>query len=548
MALDEMIEQLSFGRTLPRLETCLGLFVSPEAMFLSEVKLDGNRPQTVHLVPLPVPGGEASSVSKTRTVGTLNTEFLGEQDKLLAIMKKALEGTHWNSKHIMVTLSHHFGLLRYFAMPAIDRRFWKTAVPAEAKKYVPIPFGSLSHDYQIRQIGPGPDRKPRMGALFGVTHMQNITNLRSIVDKLGLTLIGTELAPGSVERVWDCLGGDPTHQPYAQVHFDGGHVRILISEGGLPIFFREVVLSADATVMDRRKVDLNGCIDFTRKQIGSAGPSSIRLSGNIGDMAAWRDAFTQDLGREVSFVDVDKALGLRGGKWGGYAAIGAGMRALVPTSISLDLGGMGRITDEDRRVATAILILSTILAAVLLVVGVFRYVSAEFKARQLKTLKSDTETFETFRGKTAAEIEGEIVNMRNQVNSLGAVAQPQVPLTRLMEAITEVIPRSAWITDIIYDNPLATGARQQARKLTINGKVSDRSRAIEQDVAYKFGEKLRLDQRFEKGLKACNQPEVKFSERQGGGEAVGSSEALGAKELNATTFSITCRSEKEKSN
>jgi Tfp pilus assembly PilM family ATPase len=194
MALDEMIEQLSFGRTLPRLDTCLGLYVSPDSMFLSEVKLEGNRPQTLHLVPLPVPGGEAASVSKTRTVGTLNTEFLGEQEKLLAIMKKALGGTHWGSKHIMVTLSHHFGLLRYFAMPAIDRRFWKTAVPAEAKKYVPIPFGSLSHDYQVRQIGPGPDKKPRMGALFGVTHVQNVANLKTLVEKLGLTLIGTELA------------------------------------------------------------------------------------------------------------------------------------------------------------------------------------------------------------------------------------------------------------------------------------------------------------------------------------------------------------------
>jgi hypothetical protein len=38
----------------------------------------------------------------------------------------------------MVTLSHHLGLLRYFAMPAIDRRFWKTSVPLEAKKYIPI--------------------------------------------------------------------------------------------------------------------------------------------------------------------------------------------------------------------------------------------------------------------------------------------------------------------------------------------------------------------------------------------------------------------------
>ena len=400
------------------------------------------------------------------------------------IIKTAMGEHKLSSKHVMVTLSHHFGILRYFTLPSIDRRFWKTALPAEAKKYIPINFATLVNDFQVVPVPPGPDKRPKLGVLFGVTPRNNMDSIRELVTKLGLQLVGVELAPVSTERLWDTL--EPVSEPYAQVHFDGGHVRILVSEEGIPIFFRDVFLPEGATVMDRRKVDLNGCIDFARKQIGTAGPTSIRLSGHIGDMAAWREAFSQDLGREVTVLDVDKSLGLRGGQWGGYAAIGAGMRALATSNVSLDLAGAGRVSEEDRRAATMILFLSFALSGLLLVVGLIRYASAGSKARQLRVMQADAEISEAFKDKSVADIEAEIEEMRKKAESFGALTVSQVPLTRLLEAIAEDIPRSAWITGIDYDNPLAYAGKRHSRTLTIRGKVVDSGRAIEQATLIRF--------------------------------------------------------------
>lgn len=547
MALEETIEQLSFGRSIPRIDSCIGLYLSPEVLFLAEVKMSGDRPQVLHLVRLPVPGTPESSAKTTRTIGTLNTEFLDHQEQVQAILKKAMSDIKWTSKHVMVTLSHHFGILRYFAMPAIDRRFWRTAVPAEAKKYVPIPFATLNCDFQVQDVGVGPDKKPRMGALFGVSHKKNLVNIQRLAKSIGLTVVGTELAPCSVERLWDRVS--PTNgDPYAQVHFDGGHIRILISDGSVPIFFREVFLADDATVLDRRKVDLAGCIDFTRKQIGSPGPKNVRISGRIGEMENWRKAFAQDLGREVQIQDTDKLLGLRGGLWGGYAAVGTALRHLAPTPLNLDLSTVGKISDEDRRAATTILAISGILAGILLLLGLIRFGQYQMKFRKLASIKSNTMVFEAFSGKTAYEIENMMADMKLKSGALGSIVRQRVTLTRVYEVLAELIPESAWLTDIAYANPISVGrGRGQPRNIIISGRVIDQSRAQEQDTAYRFAEKLRKDKDFTKAFKAI-EIEVKAPGKTPGRRKIQrtAEKALQERMRNATEFRIKCLSRKVK--
>lgn len=551
MALDEAIEQLSFGRSLPRLESCLGLFISPEVIFLAEVRLSSGKPQVLHLVRLPVPAG-AAAAKTTRAVGSLNTEFLADEQLVLGILQKAIKDIAWSAKHVVVTLSHHFGILRYFAMPAIDRRFWKTAVPAEAKKYVPLPFATLSHDFQVAELPMGADRKPRMGALFGVTQKQNLDNLRVLMEKLGLTLIGTELAPCSVERLWDAVDPAAAQAPYAQVHFDGGHVRILISDGGVPIFFREVFLSNDATVLDRRKVDLGGCIDFTRKQIGSAGPQRVRVSGRINDLPAWQQALSQDMNTQVAYLDIDQALGLKGGQWGGYAAAGAALRHLASTPLTLDLSAVGKISDEDRRAATTILAMSGAFAAVLILIGAYRFAIIQMKSRQLAQLRGDPEIQAAFAGKQSTDIEAMMDQMQQKVRSLGSLTRTRVPLTRLLESVSEEIPQGAWIHQLEYKNPIELGGRgrSEPRSLSLTGKVIDESLAVEQDVAYKFADKLRRDEEFKKAFGSNIEIAIEAQKAQAEGEnprTLDPEEAIKRRLRQATGYRIICLSAKERS-
>ncbi|MFH2203921.1 MAG: hypothetical protein ABIJ96_12445 [Elusimicrobiota bacterium] len=552
MNIDEQIEQLSFGRSLPRMSSCLGMFLSPTAIFLAEVSLTGAKPKVLHLVRLPIPGADDSQM--TKGIGSLNTEFLADQEKLQALLKKAITDVKWGSKFLMVSLSHHFGILRYFAMPAIDRRFWKTAVPAEAKKYVPIPFATLSHDFLVHDLEPGADRRPRMGALFSVTQKQNLENLKVLTEAVGLQLVGVELAPCSVERLWDRLDIAAAGSPYAQVHFDGGHIRILISDQGLPIFFREIFLPQDATVMDRRKVDLAGCINFTKKQIGSQPPEKVRLSGRIGDMGAWLQAFSQDLSRKVEYQDTDKELGLKGGQWGAYAAVGTAVRHLGTTPLTLDLSASGKISDEDRQAAKTILLLSAMVAAVFLVIGSFRFMMYAVKAREFNAMKSQGAILQEFEGKTANDIQYLMSNMKKGAQEFGSLTATRLPLTNIAEKIAELIPEAAWISDFNYTNPVSMGGAGgkntvQPRTLNLTGNVIEHSVSMEQDIAYSFAKRLQEDKDFSKAFQSIS---IEVSRPQLS-EAPNKSKAVRNEEQNiknqlkrASRFTIECLSMKRK--
>ncbi|HBL17886.1 MAG: hypothetical protein A2X36_16095 [Elusimicrobia bacterium GWA2_69_24] len=534
MGLQESVDQLSFGRSIPKMDTCLGIYLSQEVLFLTELRLEGGKPKVLHLLRLPVPG-DAAGKQQTKTLGTLNTDFLSDHEKLVRVLQKAISDVGWKSKNVVVSLSHQFGILRYFTLPAIDRRFWKSAVPVEAKKYIPIPFASLLHDYQVRSVPPGSDRKPRLGCLFGVTHRKNVDGIQAIMQKLGLTLVGVELAPCSVERLWDTLDPAATKAPYAQVHFDGGHVRILVSEEGIPIFFRDVFLPEGATVMDRRKVDLNGCIDFTRKQLGAGDPKKVRMSGTLPDKAAWQEAFSQDVGQQVIYQETDQMLGLRGGQWGGYAAIGAALRYLGPTALGMDLSAVGKITDDDRRTALSILGAAAILAAIFLIIGGFRYAVFFSKRRVVEGLAAQGAIAEAFRGKTSDEIESMITGMRNKVGSMGAVSAQNVPLTEILAAVAETIPDSAWVLDLNYDNPSSVkGGKPAPRTLNITGSVADKSRAMEQDIAYRFATNLKEHKRFAESLPYV-EPEVEAPRETTAGEGTAAA---------PTSFRMRCASEK----
>ncbi|TBR22317.1 hypothetical protein EPO15_08320 [bacterium] len=537
MSLADSIEQLSFGRSLPRIDSCLGLYLAPDAIYLSEVKAEKGRPQVLHLLKLPMP---AAAAKATRTAGTLSAEFLPDVDKVAAVVSKALGEGSWKSKHVMVTLSSEFAILRYFTMPYIDRRFWKSAVPVEAKKYIPIAFTTLALDYQVYVLPPGADKKPRLGALFGVTQKKSLESLRQLVTKLGLTLVGTELAPVSVERLWDAVIPDTVGSPYAQVHFDGGQIRTIVSDKGVPVFYREALLADDATVMDRRKVDLVACVDHTRKTTSLSELKSVRVSGQIGDIKAWQDAFAQDLGQPVAYQDVDKLLGLRGGQWGGYACIGAALRHLIEGPLTMDLSAIGKISDEDRRAATTILALGGVFAAYFLLVGGFRtYTLSSQQAELRRIMNSGGGVYAAFKGKRAEDISITINSMRDKINSFGALTAQQTPLTRIFEIVAERIPDSAWVQDFKYQNPLSLDGKPSVRTLELSGGVSDKSRAIEQEVAYRFGDNLRADKRFTEAFLAI-EPSVEAPRTEGAASAEDAAKK-------PTTYSIKCASQKARS-
>ncbi|MBI3553311.1 MAG: pilus assembly protein PilM [Elusimicrobia bacterium] len=489
MALEEIIDVLAFGVTAPRVSSCLGLYLSPETVYISETHIEKGKAVVDHLVRIPVPAPEGVKAPGGPTTATLNTDFLMDNAKLSALIRQSMSQVRWNSKDVMVTLSHHLGLLRYFAMPAVERRFWKSAVPLEAKKYIPIPFEVLSHDYQVVPLGPDANNKPRQGALVAVTQRKNLANITALLESLGLNLIGMEVAPCSVLRLWETLEKSSAGKTHCQVHFDGGNIRILLADKGLPVFFRELFLGADAAMTDFRKVDLGGCVAFAQKQLGVGNLGQLRVSGAASALSSWAEAFTQEVGAKAVVQDTAALLGIKGGDWGGYASIGASIKNLAPSPMNLDLGKVGKVTDDERRTARDILGLTGGVALILALFGVFNTLLYEYKARELKAYKREPEIEGIFAGKKDTDIQDMLRLMQTQMDmSKSLDPDSGLKVTSVLKDVTESLPDKVWLTNFSLRNGLinATGALD----LNLSGHAVAATLQQEQDLCFAYRDRL----------------------------------------------------------
>jgi hypothetical protein len=487
--IDQMIDQLAFGKAQQASGPCLGLYLSPETVYIAETRPGkGGAIAVDHLVRIPIP---AEGKAATGTM-TMSTDFLSDPLKVGGLIRQSMSQIRWNSKNVVVTLSHHLGLLRYFPMPPMERRFLRTSVPIEAKKYIPIPFDALAHDFQAETMPPDAQGKPRLGVLIAVTQNKNLANISALLTSLGLNLIGLEVAPCSVLRLWDTIEPAKAPAPFVQAHFDGGSIRIMICDRGLPVFFREVFLGGAASLDDQRKVDMTGCLSFAQKQLGLTGISKIKLSGTPATLGPWKDAFTAETGVPAEIQDTAKLLSIKGGDWGGYAAIGASTRASVKSSVTIDLAAKDRVGEDERQVARDIIIVGVLAAAIIAGVGIFQATTYNQRAKELNNYKVEPDVKASLQGLSPGDITAKLTEMRDQLQRLRSVTGvKRAPLSTVLRDIVELMPDNMWLVKISVSDPL--GDDKARLDLSLRGRVRGATGAEEQDAAFQFKETLLKD-------------------------------------------------------
>jgi Tfp pilus assembly PilM family ATPase len=538
--LDDLVEQLAFGTEPGKGATCLGLYLAPDVVYLSETHVAGGKLVVDHMVRIPIP----SDGKGPGATATMNTDFLADPAKIAGLIRQSMSQLRWNSKNVRVTLSHHLGLLRYFAMPAMERRFLRSAVPLEAKKYIPIPFDLLAHDYAAAPLPSESGGKARVGVLIAVTQKKNIENVMGLLAQLKLNLIGLEVAPVSVLRMWQAAEPPKDGSAYAHVHIDGGSVRIVVIDRGVPVFFREVFLGEDATVGDMRKIDLSGCLSFVQKQLGLSGVSRLDVSGSLASLPALAEAFAAETGLKAAIQDTPKLLGVKTGDWGGYASLGASVQPPLNAPSPLNLAAIGRVTDEERQTARDILILGAVFAVFFVVMGVVKMVTYSYHAQELhkyeKLLPPDIAL--SLAGLAPAQIDNQLKDMQAQLTQLRAVinGSRHLNVSTVLKEIIDAMPEKLWIDHLNIANDLVNS--DKPFDVVLGGHVQDKSVADEQALAFNFKEALIKNPLLGKSF------EISISVQKAGDtevmQAAQDSKALAAMLEKRTQFQLELRAKK----
>jgi type IV pilus assembly PilM-like protein len=463
--------------------------LGPDVVYLSETHVSDGKLVVDHMVRIPIPA-DGKGAGGT---ATMNTDFLADPTKIAGLIRQSMSQLRWNTKNVRVTLSHHLGLLRYFAMPAMERRFLRSAVPLEAKKYIPIPFDLLAYDYAAAPLPPtDAGGKKRTGILIAVTQKKNIEHVQGLLALLKLNLVGLEVAPCSVLRLWQAADPQKDSSAYAHVHIDGGNVRIMVIDRNVPVFFREVFLGEDASLSDMRKIDLSGCLSFVQKQLGLGGVSRLHVSGNLPDLSGLADAFGQETGLKVSIQDTPKLLSVKNADWGGYASLGASTQPPEAAPQALNMAAIGRVTDEERQTARDILIAGVVAACILAGAGLLKTATYAYHAQDLHKYqkKLDPGAAMAFTGLQSPGIEGLLREMQQQLGQLHSVVagNRRLKISEVLKEIIDSMPEKVWLEHISITNDLV--ASNKPFTVVLGGHVQDQSVMEEQALAFNFKESL----------------------------------------------------------
>jgi Tfp pilus assembly PilM family ATPase len=502
----------------PKLSTCIGLYIAPDSVQLASASISEGKAVVgkVVSVPLPKPPApeESPEAAKKRTF--FATEFLSNKEALTHAIGRGVEELGARTHDVVVSLSPQLSIVRYFLMPPVEKRFWKTSVPLEAKKYIPFPLEGIANDYQVTPP-VSEAKKGMMGVLLGVTPQPVLEQIVQIIRAAGLNPVAMEPSHCSALRFWGnsgALGEDG--QAQIRVHFDAARAYVILTSRGLPLLCREVDLPQDEYALSQKKLDLASALDFAERYLGIEQISKVRVTGT-GEISQRSAMITKEIDLPVEREAAGVLPNVREASWGACAAAGSALRNLSPTPVAVDFTQTGRMREEDKTLiliwvaGLGVFLLFTMLA----LVNEFRIVG--FK-KELVRLTRKAAVAGVTQGMTASDLRSKIDGMATLVGAMEMMTR-KPPVAAKLQELADVIPPSVWLENIQYSDSLTIGEAAK-RSMQIAGAAEYGSRERDIEVGNEFKEALSKDAVFFNGF---NRIDISYSgsSMMGAGNAAG---------------------------
>ncbi|MCM2267441.1 MAG: hypothetical protein NDI60_06645 [Elusimicrobiales bacterium] len=514
----------------------LGIYISPKEISIAQVRVGkDSRPEPEHLVKFPT--GFAVKEGMLRPL-SLNHEFFSEKASWITPFKQAIKSVGWDSSMAVVTLSSQFSILRYFVMPAIERRFWSKSIPLESKKYIPVSFEEVVYDFNAVPVDGG----KKLGVLFGLTQRKSVEFITEILKAANLTLAAVEINSVSMERLFG-FADQKDHDAKGYIHFSGNSTLMLFSHGNFPVLYRETESDSGGTMNERKRLDVKGAVQFVDRYVGGKDYKTIMLSGDgaeVSKPAAEREAAPI----AVETWDCAKACGLKNNDAAAVFAVGAALRERVESRLKLDISGVSTAAALEKEVQSYVWNITFILGGFMLLLSLISQVRLFVISSQLSSLNSKVSGVAELEGSDPDAIRSKIERLQSDVKMLSTLIADTDPLAPKLSALVDQIPPELWMVDLQYTSPLGVSeVLGGATELKLIG-----------ETFLKGETKLRAVDIFTKGLKATEEFKAFASPRgrmdsttdseggqQGGARPLGE-ESAGPR---PTGFSVMCVSKRQ---
>jgi Tfp pilus assembly PilM family ATPase len=420
----------------------LGIYIEPGAITIVQSRPVSGKTEIEHLVKIPTSFSFKEGIMRPLS---LNNEFFSEKAAWVAAFKQAVKKTSWATTRATVTFSQHFGILRYFVMPFVDRKYWGKSIPIESKKYIPVAFEEVIYDFTATPLEEG----KKLGVIFGLTQRKTVEFLINVFTEAGLQLTSLEMSACSMERLFAYL--DPKeHDDKAYVHFSGETSCMLLSSSGFPVLYRETDFSStsSSSLSERKRLDVKSAFQFVSRYAGGKEYKKLLLSGDSAE--AWQGMASAESPVPVEIWAPLVPAGLKTAEQSQLFALGASLSGPVPGKVRLDMTGLSAGSAVEQKVTRYVWTVTSVIASFFLLLAAINHARIYVLNSEIAGIMSQVGDVTEFQNHTEESIRDVIEKGSAETRMLRSLFSDKEVLAPKIQALGDAIPGDLWAQSISY--------------------------------------------------------------------------------------------------
>ncbi len=493
--------------------TAIGVYASGRSVFIAEVVNQFGRNKITKSAEETIPGAIAG----------------GEDVALAQAMKKAFTKAAIQRRPVTLSVPENESMVRYFEMPLLPKKEWKTSVRFEAQKYVPFDLRELATDYKISID----KRNSKMRIMFFAMRKEVLESRLEAIRGAGFNVRSVE--PSSVSMMRCFYPDKPRNDVPVQAYVDpknDGTVNIVIGKPNLMLMARHCVVTRFSETQEKTRPipeailpDLQLSFNYFYKNFKDQKVISIVVAGEEGgpDAATW----TKLAKSEFEILGNVKNPILKYGISGDYhpevaTAAGAaisGFSSNVNWKINLvepaerkkkaAVSGLSSVSTFDKETVQKYVL--TEAAVFIVLFGILQFATQSHLSSKQKAInaiqRGYSDQMAAFAALPVPELEMKRNELQKKKTYLDDLIKNRIYCTTKLTEVAKLVPRSVQLERLVYSD-MDNKEQPNVLFVELQGSVLGRGEQGFLEVD-KFLNSMSQDADFMKGLEALRVASIK---------------------------------------
>ncbi len=401
--------------------------------------------------------------------GAKDIEDEARDEYILEAMKRLFKENDINPLRLVLGLPSREVMVRYFQMPRMPRKEWRSAINFEATRYIPFRMEDVVSDFKV--FGSSSNT---MDVVFVVVRQNVIERFVKLVEKSGVKSVIVEPSSFSLIRAFIASGQMDPNVNTSIIDIDPTTLTINIIRKKMPCLVRDISLNAPGEpVLDKIISEVKLSFDFYKKQFPSEPIDKIIINTHM-KLENLREVAEKELGIPIEIGDPLRGMKIEEGITAPTEAVccGLGLRGLSKSFLDINLSVEDMLVYYQKRKFLKVLYVEAATAILLLIILKVVCISTLNPLRnELNLIVSKTPKVEaSMKNYDIDRLENIKNGMKKKIYTLGNLISHRTYITAKLDSLPDLLPQNVWLRGLDFKERVdEKDVSKIIRELTIDG-------------------------------------------------------------------------------